>query len=101
MGKRKRPEYFVTYENSDKCFIVVPAEVATRLADYIDEKWSNEIIVDEIDFRNCFYAMGWESYERVGILRVLQNGNFVNGMHLGAVSTMVVSSFYAYCVNSD
>lgn len=101
MKTRKKPEYFVTYENSDKCFIVVPAEVATRLADYIDTKWSNEIIVDMIDYRNCFYAMGWESYDRVGILQVSQNGNFVNGMHLGAVATMVVSAFFTYCVNVD
>lgn len=99
--KEKRLQYFVTYDDTDKCLVVLPADLATKLADYIEKNWSPNLFVDEIIYRPCFYTLAWQCYEKVGIVKVHQERDDVDEMFLGTLTGAIVASFYAYCVISD
>lgn len=99
MSEKKQLKYFVTYDNSDRCLIIVPAEFATKLADYIESNWKPNLFVDEIVYRPCFYTLAWQSFEKVGIVQVHQERTDVDEMFLGTLATTVATSFFEYCVS--
>lgn len=122
MDSKKVP-YFVTYDGSEGCLMVVRAEIAAKLADYIEQEWSANLHFEVIHYQQGFYSLAWQCFERVGIVKVRlqseeeeiavsqasrKNAELVrhirpcdNKMFLGTLATTVAATFFADVVNED
>ena len=71
MDNVKPNDYFVFSSWNDKeCVAVVPANVATRCADFVDKDWHEILSVEAVEIRSKFISSAWCKYEKVGMLLV-------------------------------
>ena len=96
--ERLNKDFCIVSDLDGGCWIIVPAEHATRFADYIEKNWTPNLLVDGIVFRPSFFVYQWMSNGTVGVVQVHQERTDVDAGFLKALANTITESFYTYCI---